>query len=122
MTDEDRLTRVVYFEARNQGTEGQVAVAHVVINRSEKKGISIADVAKRRKWFSDHVTDGTQMTEVRAEAACRKVAQEAINGTSTDPTRGATHFHSFPHQNSVWGPGELTVVIGKHKFFKGIRF
>lgn len=122
--DEDWLTRVVYFDSRSEANNGQVAVGCVVLNRSKIKGRTIATEAQKRKQFSDDVTGGTPTSEVRSEAARRKVAQEALNGTTDDPTDGETHFHSFKHGNSLrqWGLGTLTVVIGKHKFFKDILF
>ena len=51
---------------------------------------------------------------------CEKIAKDAIDGNSTDPTSGATHFYSGNNTPS-WAKGlEPCAEIGGHKFFKGI--
>ena len=60
------------------------------------------------------------MTEKKSKETCEKIAQDAINGTSSDPTGGATHFYS---KNKIpdWAQNlKPCATIGGHKLFKGI--
>ena len=60
------------------------------------------------------------MKEKKSKETCEKIAQDAINGTSSDPTGGATHFYS---KNKIpdWAQNlKPCATIGGHKLFKGI--
>ena len=113
------LTKVVYGEARGESDEGKRAVAHVVINRTKKSGKSIQYEASKKNQFSGYSAAGN-MPDVKAKAACQKIAEDAINGNSSDPTDGATFFYSGSTVPS-WAQGKSPcATIGGHKFFKDI--
>ena len=116
-SDLDALTRVVYGEARGESDEGRKAVAWTVINRTKKSGKSIKEEATKKSQFCCY---GGEMKEKTAKDQCQKIAQDAINGTSSDPTGGATFFYSGKSVPS-WAEGlQPCATIGGHKFFKGI--
>ena len=116
-SDLDALTRVVYGEARGESDEGKKGVAWVVINRSEKSGKSIKYEATKKSQFCCY---SGEMKEKKAKEKCEKIAQDAIDGNSSDPTDGATHFYSGDNTPD-WAEGlEPCATIDGHKFFKGI--
>ncbi len=46
------LAATVYHEARGEPIEGQIAVAHVIMNRALKRGLTVQEVVLQRKQFS----------------------------------------------------------------------
>ena len=111
------LTRVVYGEARGESEEGKRAVAWTVKNRANKSGKTIQYEATKKSQFCCY---SGEMKEKTAKDQCQKIAQDAINGTSSDPTGGATFFYSGKSVPS-WAEGlQPCATIGGHKFFKGI--
>ena len=116
-TDLGALTRVVYGEARGESDEGRRGVAWTVKNRSTKSGKSIQEEATKKSQFCCY---SGEMKETKARDECKKVAEDTINGSNTDPTGGATFFYSGSKVPS-WAKGkEPCKTIGKHKFFKDI--
>ena len=118
-SDLQALTKVVYGEARGESDEGKRAVAHVVINRTKKSGKSIQYECSKKGQFYGYTAAGS-MSDAKAKEACQKIAQDAINGTSSDPTNGATFFFSGSKVPN-WASGKQPcATIGGHKFYKGI--
>ena len=113
----DALTRVVYGEARGESEKGKIAVAWVVINRTKKSGESIEFEAKKKNQFCCY---SGEMREIEAKKECEKIADDAINARSVDPTNGATFFYSGQNV-PCWAKGKTPCAeIGGHKFFKNI--
>ena len=113
------LALAIYFEARNQPIEGQVAVAHVVLNRIKDKRWSdnACDVVYARHQFSFY-WDGK--SDRPREPNAWRMAQDLASKVFElpDPTSGATHYHSTgvqPYWSRCLVP---TQVIGDHVFFK----
>lgn len=118
-TDLEALTKVVYGEARGESDDGKRAVAHVVINRSKKSGKSIQFEASKPSQFYGYTAAGS-MPDANAKKKCQEIAQEALDGKSTDPTNGATFFYSGS-KVPPWAKGQTAcATYGGHKFFKGI--
>ena len=116
-SDLDALTRVVYGEARGESDEGKKAVAWVVINRANKSGQSIQYEATKKSQFCCY---SGEMKEKESKNKCEKIAQDVIDGKSSDPTGGATFFYSGNNTPS-WAKNKVPcATIGGHKFFKGI--
>ena len=90
-TDLGALTRVIYGEARGESEEGRRGVAWTVKNRSEKSRKSIQEEATKKSQFCCY---GAEMKEITARDECKKIAEDALNNNSTDPTGGATFFFS----------------------------
>ncbi len=116
-SDLDALTRVVYGEARGESDEGKKAVAWVVKNRSKKSGESIKYEATKKGQFCCY---SGEMKETDSKTKCEKIAKDAIDGKSSDPTNGATHFYSGNNTPSWAKNKQPCATIGGHKFFKGI--
>lgn len=110
------LARVINAEARGEPYQGQVAVGAVIMNRVESAEFpnTIAGVIYQKGQFSS-VKDGQINKPFENEAAVKKAAQEAYNGS--DPTNGALFFYNAKTTKSKWLYTRPTLkVIGKHTF------
>ncbi len=113
------LALAIYFEARNQPIQGQLAVAYVVLNRVADKRWpdNVCDVVYQRKQFS-FFSDG-KSDRPTDRKAWRKARALAVVATLTvDATGGATHYHAN-YVAPSWGLCLRPVrVIGQHVFFR----
>ena len=117
----------IYFEARSEPLDGQLAVAHVVLNRAADKRFpsKICEVikqggAKRRykcqfSWWCDGRSDRPR--DLQAWKESQVLARLVFWGYSVDPTDGALWYHA-DYVKPVWrhkltrGP-----MIGRHQFY-----
>ena len=121
--DQKCLALNIYWEARNQDLNGQLAVGYVTINRvfSHKYPYTICQVVKQHKqfsWFSDGKGDIPK--EQLAWANAKNVAEYILNFYSkdTDPTHGALFYHA-DYVKPVWRKNLIkTQIIGTHIFYK----
>ena len=114
------LAIAIYYEARNQPIDGQIAVAEVILNRveSERYPDDVCGVVWQHRQFS-FTHDG------RAENPQHEVwptIQTLAAGILEDPEvyllgHGATHYHAT-YVDPYWS-SELEVVgqIGDHIFY-----
>lgn len=123
------LAQNIYFEARDQELVGQVAVAFVTLNRvnSWRYRDTICGVVRdgyspsRRdchfSWYCDGKSDIP--TEARAWETALIIAKTVIQDYAyiTDPTDGATHYHT--HEVNPWWAPKLAYIgtIGDHIFY-----
>ena len=122
------LARALYFEARGESLEGQVAVAEVVLNRvdSPRWPATICEVveeARRDSCQFSFMCDGKPETVANAQAWGRaaKIARAMIDGAPRRLTAGATHFHAgfvSPRWAQVF---TRTAEIGGHQFYRPAR-
>ena len=105
------LAAAVYFEALGEPHAGQVAVAHVVLNRVESSKFpdTTCGVMRQRGQFP---WVRKRKMYVPAGHPAWKVASDALLGVSVDPTNGSLYF-ATPVCN-----GKRAIKIGKHKFCK----
>ena len=110
------LTLNVYHEARSEPQIGQVAVAHVTLNRALKENISIKDVVKQPHQFSWVRKKSYIPQNIPAFFQCMESAYIAL--TANDFTAGATHFH-LQSADPDWS-SSLTYLhqYGSHKFYR----
>ena len=123
----------IYWEARNQPVEGQVAVTQVVLNRvmDERYPSSACAVIRQGKhtnmgmplkhqcqfsWYCDGKSD----VPIEADAFrwALSIANQVMNGVWPDITDGSTHYHA-DNINPNW-PDTLTFTkkIGNHIFYR----
>jgi spore germination cell wall hydrolase CwlJ-like protein len=117
----DCLAQNVYHEARGEGEDGMIAVAAVTINRVNNRawGRNVCDVVwedSAFSWTLDKrlwkINEGAAYN--RAQAAARKVYYQQVS----DPTGGATHYHTMA-VNPYWSKsGVQKMRIGAHVFMK----
>lgn len=110
------MAMAVYHEARGEPLAGQVAVAHVVLNRvaSDRYPNDVCEVVTQPYQFS---FDWNAPREVEAWYRAVTVAERVMAGDTVDPTGGALHYHRDDIQVS-WTAGKRGRVIGRHIFWK----
>lgn len=111
------LTLNVYHEARGESRIGQMAVAHVTLNRAVQKKKSLEEVIIAPYQFSWTFQKNTYVpTEPEALLECMKSSLYAL--VTDDFTNGATYYH----RQDITPPwsSEMTFIAqyGKHKFYK----
>jgi len=123
----DCLTAAVYYEAAIEPTDGQRAVAQVVLNRVRHPAFpkSVCGVVfqgwERSTGCQFTFTCDGSMARVPSEAGwarARKVAEEALAGKVYKPVGYATHYHTnwvVPYWSS-----SLTklALVGTHIFYR----
>jgi spore germination cell wall hydrolase CwlJ-like protein len=136
MNDDDLLTlaRTIYGEARGEPPAGRAAVAHVVMNRLQRRfrgDDTVAKVCRHRMQFScwnDNDPNLPVIRGIRPGATklfdeCCDVAEQVIKGQLGDNTTGATHYYSEKIPPPNWAkspPARQTAKIGSHLFFNNV--
>ena len=110
----------IYHEARGERVEGQIAVAHVTMNRMahEKWPSTICEVVYQPKQFSwTHLIKQQTPQEYRAWRKAKVIARDVMIGNVVDPTMGAVYYHAN-YVNPSWAEYvDLSKVIGNHLFY-----
>ena len=124
----------VYYEARNQPLQGQMAVAEVVMNRvvNNKFPDTICEVVKEGPTYSwkpdfpvrnrcqfSWYCDGKSDLPIEAEAweTARIVAKDILANRPM-VLKGATHYHAID-VNPKWAKTKTLIIrIGDHLFYK----
>jgi N-acetylmuramoyl-L-alanine amidase len=106
----------IYHEARSDDRLGQLAVAHVTLNRAELRGLTVREVVLQPAQFSwvDKVDIMPKEHNTMLEIA--NVAKTAFSGK--DITGGATHYHHVSIQPHWADKMEYITTFGSHKFYK----
>jgi N-acetylmuramoyl-L-alanine amidase len=115
------LAGAVYFEAKGEPLEGQLAVADVVLNRTEsgRYPASICGVVTQKHQFS-FVRGGRIPPANRDSAAWRKavaVAHIAISNLAEAGVGDAMFFHA-DYVSPAWSRLTRVASIGNHIFYR----
>lgn len=114
------ITICVYFEARGESFGCQKGVAHVVMNRAERKGKSVKEVIKEPhqfEWYKGYIPT---IKEFNSLIQCA----ESVNIALAERLRGNTfkdadHFYSTDIQEPYWAKSMKEIAhIGNMRFFK----
>lgn len=113
------LASAVYFEARGESLSGQLAVAHVVINRAESGRFpsSMCGVVYQPSQFS--FIRGGKMPRVREGEPWDRavaIAQIALEDSWKNHASGALYFHAR-HVSPNWGKKRIA-QIDNHIFYR----
>lgn len=133
LTKEERcLALNVYFEARGEPVEGQLAVAMVTMNRVTSKQYpnTVCGVVWQRRQFSwTHDGKSDRPRNREAWALAKKISKFVLNkygslkelsNGALDLTNGALHYYAPDLANPRWAKHkEVTRRIGGHLFLKG---
>lgn len=122
------LQQNIYFEARNQSTLGQVAVAWVTLNRMENDRYpnTLCGVVWQHKQFSwthdgKSDTPGTNALEQRAWEDAGLVAEVVLLDWARNqqsPVQDATHYHA-DYVNPYWVSSYAEVTrVDNHIFYQ----
>jgi spore germination cell wall hydrolase CwlJ-like protein len=118
------LTEALYFEARGESLEGQIAVAEVILNRVDSPLYprTVCGVVKQRGGggcqFSYVCTGKKQMRETAAADLSGRIARAMLDGAPRVLTEGATHFHTRGVKPSWSRRFSRTAAIGAHLFYR----
>ncbi|MEN3971886.1 cell wall hydrolase [Sphingomicrobium sp. XHP0235] len=115
------LANAVYFEARGESLEGQLAVADVVMNRtdSERYPDNWCDVVKQYKQFS-FVENRRfpRISEMQAWDTAKAVAKVAIDGAD-EVVRGDVLWYHADYVAPRWRTAFSEVTkVGVHIFYR----
>ena len=120
------LTEAVYFEARSEPLEGQIAVANVILNRvqSKKYPNTICKVIRQKRrgicqfsYFCDGKPE--KFTNKKAFVSAKRVAlQVYLTHKIKDITDGSLWYHAT-YVKPIWRKSLVKVKqIGQHIFYK----
>ena len=119
------LTQAVYYEARGESREGQVAVAQVVMNRAALPqypksvcGVVFQGASRPGCQFSFACEGGRKAGSVNmaAWARAQEVAQGVLDGRDKGD-QSATHYHTHAVA-PLWDRSMAKLAeIGHHMFF-----
>lgn len=131
-----RLAETIHAEARGEGELGMRAVTAAIGNRIKlsfaDKGYNWGDTPEEivtfgkdgEKQFSSwnsadpnnpiNYPPDTNTEEYKTAYA---LAEQLANGTLSDPTGGAEHFHATSISAPKWTTGMTPVTIGNHQFY-----
>lgn len=121
------LAQAVYFEARGEPFQGQIAVAQVVRNRvtSAKKPrtycqIVFAGSMRRNSCQFSFACDGKsdKAREQRSWKRAVRIAHMVAAGNLRDLSGQATHYHAT-YVSPKWAKSlTITATIGEHIFYR----
>jgi hypothetical protein len=120
------LARAIYFEARGEPIEGQVAVAEVILNRRDdprfpKTVCGVVDQgAKRAGCQFSFMCDGRpeKVRDREAYALAGNIAHLMLEGRPRTLTGAATHFHTA-YVRPGWARRMVrTTRVGAHLFYR----
>ena len=123
------LTEAIYFEARGESLEGQIAVAEVILNRKDSPLYprTVCGVVRQRgsggcqfSYICDGRTD--RMREKASADLAGRIARAMLDGAPRTLTDGATHFHSRSVRPGWSKRYAHTTTIGAHVFYRKAGF
>ena len=110
------LAMAVYFEARSESLEGQLAVANTIINRvqSDKFPSTSCEVTKQARYIGDHPI----RNKCHFSYWCDALSIAMLASIRLfDVTDGAVFYHRDDVQ-PYWSAGlDVTRKIGRHIFY-----
>ncbi len=121
------LSEALYFEARGEQIEGQIAVADVIINRKNSNqfpgticGVVSEGAHKRNACQFSYNCDGKLelIYDKKTYKRIVKLSSMILNGAFSDVTNGATFFHASEVSPSWSRKFKKTSKIGRHIFYK----
>ncbi|MCR5878271.1 cell wall hydrolase [Phenylobacterium sp. J367] len=123
----DCMTAAIYYEAAYETTDGQRAVAQVVLNRMRHPaypktvcGVVFQGSERATGCQFTFTCDGALARKPTAEGwdRARKVAVAALNGYVMKKVGNATHYHA-DYVAPYWSPNLVKVgTIGAHIFYR----
>lgn len=114
------LSEALYFEARGEGSQGQRAVAEVILNRVDHPRFpkSVCGVVNQSGQFT---YKKSRIREQGAYARAQQIAKAALTGAPRNLTDGATYFHTGGVKPKWSRTFERTTRIGSHIFYRSGR-
>lgn len=129
--DERCLAQAIYFEARSENLEGQLAVAQVVLNRVNDKRYpsNICRVVFQNEHLPfrcqfSFACDGRSDNphNKQAWAIARTIAHVALYDRWTDLSDASTHYHTSSVKPYWMTKLDRRVQVGQHIFYRDTSF
>jgi spore germination cell wall hydrolase CwlJ-like protein len=127
-TDSERrcLALALYWEAREDGRDGMVAVGWVVLNRLRSPDFPrtvcavVREGGEKPPCQFSYWCDGRRdtPTEPKSWALAQDVARELLADPPPDPTRGALFFHRGDGSAPWRAARTRTVALGQHVYYR----
>ena len=116
MSNVECMSSAIYHEARGEGEQGMIVVAHTILNRSRKSHLSVCQTLRKRGQFS-FVKRGVLPHAPREYSL---LAMQAIRGYNRgmDSSKGATFFVLHKCKPKWLKEMKRTVRVGQHSFYK----
>jgi spore germination cell wall hydrolase CwlJ-like protein len=119
--EQECLAGAIYFEAKGEPLEGQLAVAEVVLNRSKSGRFptTICGVVKQKHQFS-FIRGGRFPPIQKSSAAWRKaiaIAHVAMQDLATSRAGSAMFFHAT-YVSPSWRGLKRVAQVGNHIFYR----
>ena len=124
------LAQAIYFEARGEPVEGQLAVAQVVMNRVDDRrypnsvcGVVFQNERMKHRCQFSFACDGKSDNprDQRAWDLASRISYIAMADNWHDITNSATHYHA-DYVQPYWSKSmEKTVVYGQHLFYSTVK-
>jgi N-acetylmuramoyl-L-alanine amidase len=115
------LAEAVYYEARGKGDRGAIAVAHVVVNRTDDPEFpeTVCAVVDDGCEFS-YRCDGRPeaLSDPKERARAYRAAEAVLAGDAPDPTGGALFFHAASAEPGWFASRDRTGTIGGNVFYR----
>jgi len=121
------LSEAIYYEARGESIEGQIAVAEVIMNRVDSRhypdtvcGVVSQGEHRRNSCQFSYRCDGEpeRMSDRTAASRARDVAILLMKGERRDLTQDATHYHAT-YVKPYWAKSLThTATHGTHVFYR----
>jgi spore germination cell wall hydrolase CwlJ-like protein len=109
------MVKAIQHEARGESVTGQVAVAHVIMNRLKHPNFpkTICQVIYQSRQFSYLQNSKTDYTDKQSV----ETAVFVLKGWIDDPTKGALYFYAHSSIRPRWASTlPTTAKIGNHTF------
>lgn len=118
----------IYWESRSEARAGQIAVAHVTLNRKAhpefpdtvcgvvRQNGSSAPRSCQFSWWCDGKSDQPNNSDAWGEA--KKLAVAVLGGKHPDLSKGALFFHHHTITPSWSKKKRFTRKIGDHLFYR----
>ena len=123
----DCLASAEYYEAGDQGDDGERAVAQVVLNRvrhpafpSTICGVVYEGSSKATGCQFTFTCDGSleRRPDAQGWARAKAIAEDALNGAVYSPVGWATHYHAN-YVLPIWaGTMAKNAIVGAHLFYR----
>ncbi len=111
------LTLNIYHEARSEPVIGQLAVAHVTLNRAAQNKQSLEEVVRAPYQFS-WIQQKDSYLPLEAEAFLKSMRSAMYALCTEDFTRGATYYHHTSVQPYWTGEKVFVARYGSHLFYR----
>ena len=116
------LKEALYWEARGESDKGVIAVAYVILNRTNHKNwpSTIKGVITQPWQFSYRMEDNFQkgFTEKKQYIRIAVLAAKVLEGSIANPVENAVYYHRHDISTQWSKKKKLVAKIGSHNFYQ----